>query len=353
MMTNLLPPPSRFVGIICFLLFFIIGLFAYSPPKIAVLYIATGRYIVFWPKFYESAQRHFLPQYEKHYFIFTDDTTIDFPDNVTRVERAWHPWPLDTLDRFEMFLSIQDQLKKYDYIYFFNANAEVVSDVGTEVFPSADQGIMVTWHPGYYRLKNPADYPYDRNEHSTAYIPMGAGKYYVQGGFNGGRTQDVLKMYRLLHQDVQENIRRQITARWHDESHLNHYILDKNPLVMTPNYIWATFDWEIVPEFQDKIKIRMRNKGEKEYGGVSWLRNESRRKSWEKPTPEEMKTGFYLKHKMWTDYLLQQGTEYCRFFKSSCATVEKQGNRLIVKWHNWPAEEFILNPTDGVYELKE
>ena len=40
--------------------------------KVAALYIATGRYTVFWPEFYESAEKYLLKDCEVHYFVFTD-----------------------------------------------------------------------------------------------------------------------------------------------------------------------------------------------------------------------------------------------------------------------------------------
>ena len=37
--------------------------------KVAALYIATGRYTVFWPEFYESAEKYLLKDCEVHYFV--------------------------------------------------------------------------------------------------------------------------------------------------------------------------------------------------------------------------------------------------------------------------------------------
>lgn len=44
--------------------------------KVAALYIATGRYTVFWPEFYESAEKYLLKDCEVHYFVFTDAATL-------------------------------------------------------------------------------------------------------------------------------------------------------------------------------------------------------------------------------------------------------------------------------------
>ena len=39
---------------------------------IGMLYICTGKYTVFWPEFYETFSRNFLPGCKKEYFVFTD-----------------------------------------------------------------------------------------------------------------------------------------------------------------------------------------------------------------------------------------------------------------------------------------
>ena len=44
--------------------------------KVAALYIATGKYTVFWPEFYESAEQYLLRDCEVHYFVFTDAAAL-------------------------------------------------------------------------------------------------------------------------------------------------------------------------------------------------------------------------------------------------------------------------------------
>ena len=44
-----------------------------TQPKTAILYIATGRYIVFWKDFHRACEKFFLPHHEKTYFVFTDN----------------------------------------------------------------------------------------------------------------------------------------------------------------------------------------------------------------------------------------------------------------------------------------
>lgn len=336
-----------------FVFCFGIGYFAVDSmrPKIAVLYIATGRYIIFWDGFYQSAEKNFLPNYKKHYFIFTDAETQKFGKNVTRIYRKQHAWPYDTLDRFDLFASIENQLKKYDYIYFLNANAEVVSMVGDEILPTIEQGITVAWHPGYYLEKDVDTYPYDRNSKSAAYIPYGKGKYYVQGGFNGGRTKDYLRLIHTLKEKTTLDKRNGIMARWHDESHLNKYILDKNPLVMPPNYIWARFSYEVEKIFKNNIKIVMRYKQSPEWGGTAWLRGKTNKK-YKEITTEQTEKSYLCRNNHWSDYLVPEHDDYfCRReVPSECGTIEKKESRLIITWDNWPAETFIFDDKEKIYQ---
>lgn len=84
----------------------------------------------------------------------------------------------------------EQALKAFDYIFFFNANAEFMQPVTREMLlPRAEKGehLLVVQHPSFYAKPN-YEFTYDRNPRSTACIPYGLGKYYVCGGVNGGEA---------------------------------------------------------------------------------------------------------------------------------------------------------------------
>ena len=92
--------------------------------KVAVLYIATGKYVRLWPGFLESAEKYLLKSCEVEYFVFTDVDHLAEEEDNPRIHRIFQepmPWPYTTLLRFEIFLKAEEQLKAFDYIYFFNA----------------------------------------------------------------------------------------------------------------------------------------------------------------------------------------------------------------------------------------
>ena len=64
---------------------------------------------------------------------------------------------------------------------------------------------------------------------------------------------------------------------WHDESMLNKYLLDKNPLIMPVNYLypegkWMPCRWRKNNPFKDNIKILSTDKTNPRYGGQDYLR---------------------------------------------------------------------------------
>ena len=243
--------------------------------KIACLYVDTGRYTVFWRDFYLSAEKYFITEAQKDYFLFTDNEHIDFEEkeNVIKIYQNKLGWPYDTLMRFDIFLSQEEKLKEYDYIFFFNANLEFEKTVATEVLPTDENdGLVVCMHPGFYN-KKPEEYDYDRNQKSEAYIPLGHGKYYVAGGLNGGAAHEYLKLCRecsvMVHKDLDNNI----IPLWHDESVLNKYVLNKKPLILDCRYLYP--EGKNLRPFKKDIKILIRDKANPKYGGHAYLRGDS------------------------------------------------------------------------------
>lgn len=234
--------------------------------KIAILYICTGNYYVFWPKFYESTKKYFLPGVKKSYFVFSDANASLFAQpGVTLVHQERLGWPHDTLKRFHMFLRVERQLRSYDYIFFFNANVQFQSSVGEEMLPSVDEGLVVVQHPGYFASVS-CDLPYDRNPKSLAYIPMGRGRVYVMGGVNGGRTGAYLDLINDLAWAVDKDLERDVIALWQDESHLNRYILNRKHKLLPPSYGFP--EGSAIP-YDNIITIVDKNN----FGGHDFLRN--------------------------------------------------------------------------------
>lgn len=193
--------------------------------KIAILYICTGKYNQFFRGFYDSAEQFLLKDYTKTYFVWTDDKNITNKNsNVVVYEKKCAGFPADSLFRFEMFLQAEDELKAFDYVYFFNSNARFLQPIGEEILPDDSGLAMGTW-PGKREYQHPMFFPYERNKNSLAYIaPYGKDYTYFMGGVNGGASYAYLQMIRTLSHNIRDDYNRGIIAKVHDESHINAYL---------------------------------------------------------------------------------------------------------------------------------
>ncbi|MDD4849063.1 MAG: family 6 glucosyltransferase [Gemmiger sp.] len=227
-------------------------------PTVGLLYICTGRYTVFWPDFYKSFAKNFLPACQKEFFVFTDAEQIEFENEpgVHRIYQQAYDWPYSTLKRFSIFLQAEEALKKLDYLFFSNANLLCEQTVTeAEFLPRKSQGenLLVVQQPGFWD-KQPPFYTYDRNPKSRAYIPYNCGQYYVSGGLNGGYTPAFLALCHELERRTEEDLAHGVIALWHDESQLNRYIAERQDYrLLTPAY-WYPQGWQL--PFTPKITVR-------------------------------------------------------------------------------------------------
>lgn len=230
-----------------------------KTKSVAILYICTGQYDVFWKDFYDSYEEYFLINSHKEYFVFTDASNLykKGEDNVHIIYQESLGWPNNTLMRYHMFNRILNQLEKFDYIFFMNANCKCTALITEEEFLPEENQLLVVQHPGFYNKTND-QFTYDRNPESTAYIPMGEGKYYICGGVNGGESKVFIQLIKDIIQCVDIDHEHDVIALWHDESHINKYIQSHtNYRILTPAYCYPE-GWKL--PFECKILIRDKKK---------------------------------------------------------------------------------------------
>lgn len=240
--------------------------------NIGILYICTGKYSIFWKNFYISMEKSFMVDCEKHYYVFTDDKDIYDADKNERVHVIYQqqlPWPLATLLRFHIFNAHKDLYKNDDYLFFLNANLEVVNEVKFDIIDQNKKIIFVN-HPGWYKRKMIFT-PHDNNKKSTAYVPLKDRKIYVQGAFIGGKKKDFLKMSEELENNINIDLKKNVIAKWHDESHINKYLLTnkKDIQILLPEYLYPEEGYKNLKNLEPKIIIKDKNK----FGGHNFLRS--------------------------------------------------------------------------------
>jgi len=222
-----------------------------------VLYICTGKYNYFFEGFYLSAKKHLLKGVaDVTYFVFTDNSQLSAEPDVHIIAKEPKGYPLDSLFRFDMFLSIEDQLSQFDYVFFFNANMVVVDDITSDFLPE-EEGLAAVIHPGYYN-KPAWRFPYERNKKSTAYIPPRQGRYrYYMGSLNGGKVADFMELARICGRNTHIDYDNGIIAEVIDESHLNKYLRTHSCKGLHPSYAYP--EGARLP-FKPKIIIREKSK---------------------------------------------------------------------------------------------
>ena len=200
--------------------------------KICILIIATNRYIRFLPSLLLSIEENFLGGHEIYSLVFTNHEITHVSRNVKAFRIQHESWPAPTLKRYHYFLKEKDYISKFDYCFYMDVDMKIVGRVGEEILGE----LVATQHPGFW-WKNKNLFSYERRPESTAYIPYGQGKMYYAGGFNGGKPEHFLKMSEKIASSIEDDLKKGIIAVWHDESHLNRYLLDNPPtLELSPSY---------------------------------------------------------------------------------------------------------------------
>jgi hypothetical protein len=228
--------------------------------KIAIIYICTGKYSIFWREFYDSANRYLLMGHSKHYFVFTDSPDILEDTDVTIIPRQSAGFPADSLMRFEMFLQIREQLLSFDYSFFFNSNMKFTGFVGEEIIPTVEQGgITAVIHPGYYNRRS-FWFPYERRRISEAYVSCrrkNTSMKYFAGAIIGGSTSQFMELSVTCWNQIIKDQSNGILAVFHDESHINSFLSGRKVLALSPSYAFPE-DWNI--PYEPKIVIRDKTK---------------------------------------------------------------------------------------------
>jgi hypothetical protein len=114
-----------------------------------------------------------------------------------------------------------------DYLLFSNANVVCSSIITEDEFLPRDEfseTMCFVRHPGHFKERK-YNHPYERKKKSWAYIPYNCGGEYVIGAMFCGKCENFLKMSKTLKSCIEDDLKRNVIAQWHDESQMNRYII--------------------------------------------------------------------------------------------------------------------------------
>jgi len=196
--------------------------------KVLFFTIATDKYYDFFiENLFNSLKKHV--KFDFNFVCFTDKKNIT---EFKTVNTQHLPFPLNTLLRYEIFVENHKLFKKYDYVFYLDADMVLVGDIGQEIISD----VVNVLHPGFYE-KHRQNFPYEKNEKSTAHMTEEEGVNYYQGCFQGGKSDLFLNMCYELKQNIRKDLKNNIIADWWDESHMNKYrFLNPPTKILSPDY---------------------------------------------------------------------------------------------------------------------
>ena len=200
------------------------------------LVIGTNRYSPLALRCLETIRANYRGALRSRFFLFTD-APRDCPHAwVEPIEVAHAAFPGISLQRYRYFNRHAQQLSQCDYLFYVDADMEFVA-VGDEIL---GKRVVVT-HPAFVNTVG-ADCPFDRNPACRASIPTDYQGPYFQNCFQGGESAEFLRMSRRLARRIRADLRDGVMPLWHDESHMNRYMLENPPTrVLHPGYAFP--DW--------------------------------------------------------------------------------------------------------------
>ena len=209
--------------------------------NIGILIIATNKYIKYVPRIADSIFNYLLPSHKRTIFCFTN--TSEKLNNVIKCPIKHYSWPYSTMLRYQHIYNFANLLEDFDYLLYMDADTYCCNLIGTEILGE----IIACKHPGIY--SNPSN-PWDINELpaerqiiSEAYVPLDTKMTYFCGGVQGGEPQFYLTAVQIIRDRIDRDLKKNIIAIWHDESHWNKYLIDNPPSkILSPQYCWHLID---------------------------------------------------------------------------------------------------------------
>jgi hypothetical protein len=203
--------------------------------KILFNIIATGIYYDIYAKpLIKSIKEKLVQHATKDFLVFSNNKKLQGSDNFI----SHFPWPVNTLMRFYYMSRFVDFYKKYDFVYYIDSDMLINETIGDEILPD-ESGLVGVHHP-LQKKHLIGDRPcFEDNKFSTAYLEEKKEETYFQGCLFGGTNHEFIKLISTLDNNTSVDLKNNIIAKWHDESHLNWYFNTVSfPKVLSSDYCY-------------------------------------------------------------------------------------------------------------------
>ena len=193
--------------------------------SLAIIFIGSGDYVKFFPRFYTSFKKYFLPETKKKFFIFTDRVDFDYFRNkediaVIPIESTGGSFM--TLSKFKFIKNIKNKLEDYSHILFADSDMYASGCTSEEDFFCHDKPLFSVRHPCFLNIRG----QFELNPKSSASLTEEDNlSTYRQACFWGGKKKELIEMCEEIEKNIEIDLKNKIIAIWLDESHLNKYFI--------------------------------------------------------------------------------------------------------------------------------
>ncbi|NWI03063.1 BGAT2 transferase, partial [Tichodroma muraria] len=210
-----------------------------------VVTFAVEKYWFFIEGFMTSANKYFLAGHHVNFYLFTDN-----PEMISHLQMApenhlfviplqndsrWQDISTSRLDIISSYIQSQFQYE-VDYLYSVDINVQLLAHVGVEIIDA-----LVATISSWQVTPQHENKAYETHPEPQAAIPEGQGDFHYTASFYGGSVSEVYRLTRACFAGVMEDREKGLGARWHEESHLNKYLLHHKPTrLLSPEYYWDT-----------------------------------------------------------------------------------------------------------------
>jgi len=201
--------------------------------NIGLLLVSTWKYNKFIDPLIIQIKKYFLKNSNVKIYLHTDSMETHDVDHQSYLQHK--PWPRITLERFDIF-NQHENLYNADYLFYLDIDSKII-DYITEDILSDFVVVQHHWFIGYNGTR-------ETNPKSLAYIDPSISSTYICGGFFGGSKERFMNVSKKLANNISEDLNQNIIAKWHDESHLNHYFANHSDTikVLSPEYMYWTIN---------------------------------------------------------------------------------------------------------------
>lgn len=124
------------------------------------------------------------------------------------------------MKKYGYFLEVEEELMKYDFAVYFNANCLFINTLEPKYLNLGDKPLFAAEHGNGCDIVSSTEH----NPKSHGYISH-TNYDYIQSGFFGGIPDYFIPMCKELDEWAREDVKNNTIPVWHDENLLNVYAL--------------------------------------------------------------------------------------------------------------------------------